>query len=198
MSGSAAATAAAKVALQEARKFLARPMHTDEWRLAGRIEVVAELEPGRRWLVKTPQADPLRLEHIPSGYKLVVPFREMETDFASIPELARRLAGKAKALHLEPMDYAKSAFFHDQIFAAAWCWCVRAGLAIRVTVTKRQADAILFVCLECEGATWADGLAYHGGVSLFGQKAWRAARKRNESWWPVFEDEEMREEDGAT
>lgn len=185
---SAAASAAAKAAVKEARKWLARGMSTEEWRLAGRIEVDTTAKDGV-FLVSTPPEDPVRLEHVPTGRKLAVPFSSMETDFASVPKAAQRLGAKSPALHLRPRDYELAAFFHDQLYAAGWCWAVQRERAVKVPVTKTQADAMLFVALECCGATHADGLAYHGAVSLFGGKAWKRCRERPESWPELFSAE---------
>ena len=183
----AAAVAAAKAAVREAKKLLARTMYTAEWKLCGRIEADTVEQEGM-WLVSTPPEDPLRLEHVPTGRALVVPFSSMETDFASVPRAAQGIGGKA--LHLKPRDYERSAYLHDQLYAAGWCWAVRKGedaRAVKVPVSKAAADAMLFCALECEGATLADGLAYHGGVALFGGPAWRRCRREKAEWPEMFE-----------
>lgn len=183
----AAAAAAAKIVLKEARSLLARPMRTDEWRLLGEIQLVKEVSPGR-WLVRVPSENPLRLEHVPTGMLLVGAFREMETDFASVPKSVQKIAKDSKVLHLNPRDYELAVFSHDQDYAAGWCWAVWNGCAVKVTLTKGQADAKMYVMLECCGATYADGLAYHGGVALFGGKAWKRCRREKSSWPEMFGD----------
>ena len=176
-------------AFLEGKKLLERAMYTAEWRLEGEIAVGEEVRPGW-WRVAIPQDNPLRLVHVPTGRKIVVPFREMETDFASVPEVAQKLGGAFKALHVKPRSYEKSAVFHDELYEAGWVWVVMTvevdgkpqAMALRVPVERSQADAILFVCLECQGATLADGLSYHGAVSLFGESHWEEARKKAPAW----------------
>lgn len=169
------------------RKLLERTMSTEEWKLAGTIEVCEEVRPGV-WQVTTPADDPLRLEHVPTGRKLAVPFRMMESDFASVPEAAQKLGSYSRALHLAPRSFEKAAFFHDQLYDAHWCWAVADGKAVQVPVTRRQADAILFICLECLGATVADGLAYHGAVSLFGGPHWERSSQMATDWPKLFDE----------
>lgn len=183
---SAVETAAlAKAAVREGKKLLARTMNTEEWRMAGHIEVDTTDEEGR-WLVSTPPDDPLRLVHLPTGRKLVVPFCSMVSDFASVPEAIQWIAKQSTLFHMRPRDYEYSAYLHDQLYCAGWCYAVHKGHAVRVPVTKRQADAMLFIALECEGATLADGLAYHSAVSCFGGRAWRKCRAATPEWPPLF------------
>jgi hypothetical protein len=169
------------------KKLLSRTMYTAEWRLEGEIEVGEEVRPGT-WLVRVPRKNPLRLLHATTGRMLVVPFAEMETDFASVPRLAQKAGRAFDALHLERRAYEKSAFFHDALYCAQWCWAVQDGVAVRVAVSKAEADSVLFVGLECEGATLADGLAYTGAVALFGAGHWEAAGKEAGKWPALFEE----------
>lgn len=184
--GAAVAVAGAKESGKALLKFLGRELSTDEWRLAGRYE--AEPKGGGLYLARIDPADPLRLEHLPTGQKLVVPFREMETDFASVPRILQSLAGGSSVLHLQPTSYKDAALFHDELYAAAWAWAVKGGRAVKVPISKRQADAVLFVGMECSGATVADGLSYHGAVALFGGDAWRTCRRETPAWPVLFED----------
>ncbi|MBR6021664.1 MAG: hypothetical protein IK066_04515 [Kiritimatiellae bacterium] len=171
------------------KKLLDRAMFTAEWRLEGKIDVGEEVRPGW-WRVTVPTDNPLRLVHVPTGRKIVVPFREMETDFASVPAAAQAVGDKVGALHVRPRDYEEGAFFHDELYEAGWAWAVMTvevdgkpqPMAIRVPVTKEQADAALFCCLQCRGATLADGMAYGGAVALFGKSHWEAARKKSPAW----------------
>ncbi len=178
----AVAAAGAKEARAALRRFFSKQLSTDQWKLAGRYDT--EPKGGGWWLAKIDPSDPLRLEHV-SGQKLVVPFAEMLTDFASVPRLVQSLSG-GDVLHLKATDYRDAALFHDMLYAAAWCWAVKAGRAVKVHVTKAQADAVLFVALECSGATMADGLAYHGAVALFGGGPWRRCRAQRPEWPPLL------------
>lgn len=189
MSGSfsAALTAAgAKEARAAIRNFLSRELSTDCWRVAGRYDT----EPrGDGWfLARIDQTDPLRLEHLPTGQKLVVPFAESLTDFASVPKLLQRLSRGQDVLHLQATSYPDAALFHDMLYEAAWCYAVKSGRAVRVPVTKAQADAVLYIAMECAGATFADGLAYHGAVSLFGGEAWKRCRAKTPEWAPLLKE----------
>lgn len=182
------ATAASLVALalKTARKELARkaaePLHSRDWRLEGAFPLEAR---GKgRWHLRLDPADPLRLRHLPSRRCLCPAFREMDTDLASIPALAR-LAGKPfKALHLKPDSFPRSAVFHDALYDAGWCWAVEFGIASRARVTRAQADAILYLCLGCEGATCADGLAWHSAVRAGGAGHWLADPAA--AGWPLL------------
>ena len=174
---------AAAVVLQAVKSLLSRVMDSADWRLHGLLQVESIMGKGR-WMVSTPRSDPVRLEHVPTKRNLVVPFSAMEMDFASVPALAQRIG--VKALHLRPRDYERAAFLHDQLYAAGWCWATEDGVAVKVPVSKKQSDAILFVALECSGATWADGLAYHSAVHLFGRKAWKRCRKQGAEWPELF------------
>ena len=207
----------AALALKEARRELSRkaaaPMGAGDWRMEGAFPLEAC---GKgRWHLRLDPENPLRLRHLPSRRCLCPAFREMETDLASIPALAR-LAGKPfKALHLQADSYPRSAVFHDALYAAGWCWVVspveklkgseveklksslstlqpfnlstprKGGIASRARVTRAQADAILYLCLACEGATAADGLAYHTCVRAGGASHWNAAR-REAAGWPLL------------
>ena len=186
MSGfeAALAGAGAKEARKALRRFFGRELSTDEWKLAGRYD---EEPKGDGWfLARIDPADPLRLEHLPSGQKLVVPFKEILTDYASVPRLVQSVSAGADVVHFQATDYKDAALLHDMLYAAAWCWAVKNGRAVRVPVTKRQADGALYIALECSGATLADGLAYHGAVSLFGGGPWRRCRAQTPEWEPLF------------
>jgi hypothetical protein len=182
MSG-ATTKAVATLALRNAKDLLSSLMHTEEWDLCG--EIHPEKTGDQTWMVSTPKENPLRLVHLPTGRMLVVPFARMETDFASVPKFLQRLGGKV--FHFKPTDYKLSAFFHDQVFAAGGVIVVFARRRLFVKISMRQANAILFVCMECEGATWGDGIAYHSAVTLFGRRAWTKCRKENAQWPPLFE-----------
>ena len=182
MKAVAVAKASAGVA-ERVHALLSRKMHTDEWRVDGEIVPVREVEPGR-WLVRVPRENPLRLKSV-HDFRRVAVYAEMETDWASVPACAQRLGDLFPALHLHPRDFEHAVFGHDMDYEAGACWCVWRRRAVWVPLTKRQADAKLFVMLECAGATWADGLAYHGGVSLGGRAAWRKCR-RNKADWPLL------------
>ena len=182
--GAAAAAAGSKAARKELRKFFEQELSTDQWRLAGRYD--AEPRGGGWYLVKIDPSDPLRLEHVPTGQKLVVPFREMTTDFASVPRLVQSLSKSAELVHFQATSYRDAALLHDMLYAAAWCWAVKGGRAVKAKVTKGQADAALFVALECSGATLADGLAYHGAVTLFGGAPWKHCRQKPAEWPELF------------
>ena len=188
MSGTTA-MATAKVTVRAARKLLGRTMHAKEWRLAGTFEVVGQNPFKMMSLVRIPPEDPLRLEHIPTGWKIVFPLREMETDFASVPKMAQWIGKALEELHLEPRSYEKAALFHDGCYAAAFVFVVHRSRAVKVAITKRQADAILFVALECQGATVADGLSYTTAVELFGKGAWTRCREHPEGWPPMYGEE---------
>lgn len=180
----AVASAGVKEARKSLRKFFGKELSTDVWRLAGRYDTEPK---GDGWyLARIDPADPLRLEHLPSGRKLVVPYKELLTDFASVPRLVQSLSGGSSIVHFKATDYKDAALIHDMFYAAGWCWAVYKGRAVKVPVTKRQADAALFVGLECSGATLADGLAYHGAVTLFGGGPWRRCRAQTPEWEPLF------------
>lgn len=171
-------------AARSARKALESPMPLRGWALEGSLA----LEPRGEgiWHATLDPADPLRLRHLATGRCLCPAFREMDSDLASVPRVVQ-LAGKAaKALHLAPDAFPKSAVTHDAAYAAGWCWVVADGVARKATVTRAQADACLYLCLRCEGATVADCLTYHTGVRIGGESHWRAARLNPENWPPLF------------
>jgi len=171
-------------AVRAARKALASPMRPGTWALEG----VLALEPRGKglWRATLDPADPLRLRHLPTGRCLCPAYREMDTDLASVPSIAQAVGKASKALHLAPCAFPKSAVTHDAGYAAGWFWVVADGVARKATVTRAQADAILYLCLSCEGATVADGIAYHAGVRAGGLSRWRAARQHPENWPPLF------------
>lgn len=181
-----AAGSLAALALKAARRELARkaatPMSARDWRLEGAFPLEAR---GKgRWHLRLDPEDPLRLRHLPSRRCLCPAFREMDTDLASIPALAR-LAGKPfKALHLKPDSFPRSAVFHDASYAIGKCWVVEYGIATLATVTRAQADAIYYLCLQCEGATFADGIAYHSAVRAGGASHWLADPAA--AGWPLL------------
>lgn len=190
---SAAGTMLAGLALREARRGIQRlaadkaksRLECPNWRLEGKFE----LEPiGKgRFLVRLDPADPLRLRHLPTGRCLCPAYREFETDLASVPAIAKRIGRHFESLHLESDSYVRDAIFHDALYEAGWCWVVQDGQASRATVTRAQSDAILYLCLCCDGATVADGIAYHAGVRLGGASHWRDAR-RDTAKWPLLFD----------
>jgi len=169
----------AKVAGKVLLELLGRKLKTDKWELRGTYTA----EPTERkgvFLVTVPEDDPLRLVHVASGRAIVIPWKRFESDFASVPAMVRALCGKAKFLHLEPRDYEEVALLHDGFYGAGWCWVARTAErggkqvveAVRVPLEKREADAALYVGMECKGATVADGISYHAGVAMFGGKRW--------------------------
>jgi len=183
--GAAAAAAGAKAARKELRRFFGKALSTDQWKLAGRYD--AEPRGDGWYLAKIDPNDPLRLEHVPTGQKLVVPFKELLTDFASVPRLVQSISKSAELVHFQATSYRDASLLHDMLYAAAWCWAVKGGRAVKAKVTKGQADAALFVALECSGATLADGLAYHGAVTLFGGAPWRRCREKPAEWPELLE-----------
>ena len=184
MSGGIDSAAAVAIAKDTVRRFLGRELSTKEWRLAGKYG--AEPCGDGVFAITIDTADPLRIEHVPSGQKIVVPFKATTSDFASIPRMLQSLGEKSETLHLLPTSYKDAALIHDMLYEAGWCWAVKDGRAVRVPVTKSQADAALFVALECSGATLADGLAYHGAVTLFGGRAWKRCRNAKTEREPLF------------
>lgn len=169
----------AKVAGKALLKLLGKPLKTDKWELRGTYTA----EPTDRkgvYLVTVPEDDPLRLVHVASGRAIVIPWKRFESDFASVPAMVRALCGKASMLHLGPRDYEECAVLHDGFYGAGWCWVARTVErdgkqvveAVRMPLEKREADAALYVGMECKGATVADGISYHAGVAMFGGKRW--------------------------
>lgn len=185
-------TTLAPLALRTAHRELKRvAKHKAESRLECRTwrwEGEYALEPIEEnlWRIHLDPANPLLLRHVPSRRCLVPAFREMDTDLASIPDFAVRIGRHLDAVHLERDSYVRSVVMHDALYTAGWCYVVVAGLASRATVTRAQADAILFLGLACEGATAADGFAYHAGVRLGGASHWAAARKITPQWPTLF------------
>lgn len=182
----AVAVAGSKEARKALRSFFGRKMSTEDWRLVGRYD--EEPRDDGWYMVRIDPDDPLRLEHVPTGQKLVVPYREILTDYASIPKLLQGIADDSEVVHLHATDHKDEAVFHDMLYDAAWCYAVKGGRAVVVPVSKRQADAVMYVAMKCRKATLADCLSYHGALSLFGGKAWRKCR-REQSRWPVLLEE---------
>lgn len=179
----------AAMALKAARRELARKAGERLCSRTWRLEGGAALDSAGKglWTARIYPADALRLRHVPSGRCICPAFREMETDLASVPEIAKRVARHFPALHLEADSYARSAIFHDALYEAGWCWVVEGRKASRAPVTRAQADAILYLCLCCEGATAADGFAYHAGVRAGGASHWRKARRETATWPLLFD-----------
>ena len=166
-----------------AKKLLGRTLEGDGWELLGRY--VATSVGAGRYHVTVNRHDPPRLRHVELGQALVIPWATMETDFASVPEAVQHVAANSKILHLDPRAYELPALLHDALYAAGWCWAVWQGRAVRVEVTKAQADSVLYQALRCANATVADALAYYGAVSVFGGRPWRDWR-RNPPEWPAL------------
>lgn len=169
-------------AVRAARKALASPMRPGGWALEGGLV----LEPRGKglWHATLDPADPLRLRHLPTGRCICPAYREMDTDLASVPRIAQAAGKASKALHLAPDAFPKSAVFHDAGYAAGWFWVVADGVAREAPVTRAQADAILYLGLSCEGATFADGIAWHSGVRLGGASHWLADPAA--AGWPLL------------
>ena len=169
----------AKVAGKALLKLLGKPLKTDKWALRGTYTAEPTDKKGVYTII-VPEDDPLRLVHLASGRAIVIPWARFESDFASVPAMVRALCGKASVLHLGPRDYEEAAVLHDGFYAAGWCWSVRTAErdgkrvveAVRMPLEKREADAALYVGMECKGATVADGISYHAGVAMFGGKRW--------------------------
>lgn len=177
-------TALLALAAREARKALEKNMAPRGWALEGGLAL--EKRGPCLWRATIDPADPLRLRHLATGRCLCPAYREMDTDLASVP-LVARMAGKAvNALHLARDSFPKSAVMHDSGYDAGWFWVVSFGGARRARVTRAQVDAILYLCLGCEGATVADGIAYWNGVHLGGASHWRAARQKPGNWPVLF------------
>lgn len=180
------ATAAAllSTALKAARRRLKEPIPCDDWRLEG--TVCLEKKGAGLWRATIDPADPLRLRHVPTGRCLCPAFREFDTDLASIPWLLQKATRGSETLHLQADSFPESVVFHDSIYTVHWCWVVVGGEATRAPVTRAQADAILYLCLACQGATIADGMAYHAGVRASGASHWRIPDGAPQ-WPPLFE-----------
>lgn len=185
----AVVTTGAKEAYKAVKRLLGHELSADGWRLAGRFD--DEPRSDGWYIAHIDPSDPLRLEHVPTGRKLVVPFAKMLTDYASVPRLLQAVGKSSDVLHLDPTRYKAAALFHDELYAAAKAIAVSnvtlkngrtEARAVVVTISRRQADAVLYVCMECMGATLADALAYHGAVSLFGGRAWKLCRQGDEQW----------------
>lgn len=179
----ATAKAILAAALRAARKRLGEQVPCPDWRLEGAFPLQAR---GKLWHLALDPADPLRLRHVPTGRCLCPPFREFDTDLASIPALLQKATRASRTLHLQADSFPRSAAFHDALYEAHWCWVVADGLALRSPVTRAQADAILYLSLASEGATVADGMTYHAAVRAAGARHWRLATDAP-AWPPLFE-----------
>lgn len=179
------ATAAAllSTALKAVRRRLREPIPCDDWRLEGSVKL--EKKGAGLWRATIDPADPLRLRHVPTGACLCPAFREFDTDLASVPALLQKATSGSETLHLQADSFPESVVFHDALCSVHWCWVVFGGEATRAPVTRAQADAILYLCLACQGATIADGMAYHAGVRAFGASHWHLDPDAPQ-WPPLF------------
>lgn len=189
----ATAKALLAAALKDARRRLAEKVVCEDWRLEGAFPLEAR---GKLWHLALDPADPLRLRHVPTGRCLCPPFREFDTDLASIPALLQKATRASRTLHLQADSFPRSAAFHDALYDAHWCWAVEEGRALRAPVTRAQADAILYLCLASEGATVADGMTYHAAVRAVGERHWRLAPDAP-AWPPLFENPISESPDGG-
>ena len=183
--------------LKEAKKSAAKPSdRPDGWVLLGTYRVLSGPVDGI-YHVAIPADDPLRLRH--GDTDIVVPYAELDTDFGSIPRWCKAVAESLhfNALHLPPDAYPRSTLLHDALYAAAWCWTVREGKALRVPIPRGAADAALMIALKCEGATRADVLAYSAAVKQFGFIAWSRHRENPPDFPPLFQAAEPPPENQA-
>lgn len=193
---SAAILSAGKALLREAKEAAAAPSERPSgWELLGTYNTLSGPDGNGVFRVEIPADNPLRLRH--GDTELVVPFRELVTDFGSIPAWCGLIAASLhlSALHLAPDAYPRSTLLHDALYAAAWCWAVRDGRAVRVAIKRGAADAALMIALKCEGATRADVLAYSAAVKRFGVYAWNLHRADPFDFPILFENQTQPTED---
>lgn len=172
-----AAKAALKGLLKLVKKELNKPpRQLGEWLGEYRIQPP---EDDKRSTFHQSPTDPLRLlvygdvrlEYMLSG--------KYPTDFGSIPKLIQKLGKNIKMLKLAPRDFERAYLHHDGLYRFAgvyvrpvgeieWTW---------VSITRAEADALLYIGLTAEKATRAQSQVIYRGVLIGAGRAWRIHRK---------------------
>lgn len=172
MNGASAAVVA-KLAFAEIKRWAEAHPGTPmgEWR--GNL---VKVDVGKNaWQVGQDDADPCRLWIPAFGLEYAWPSGGWLSDGPSIPWAA------CKILDCERTTFLKSGFLHDFCYRAGAIYArVPGGKWVRIAVTKRQADILLRVGVNAEGATNGQELAIYAGVRTpFGRKAWNDWRAKD-------------------
>lgn len=168
-----AATAAGKLALSEFKKWAKKNgPKLGEWRGT----LVCEEEGGDLWLVGQSDADPCRLWIPAVGLEYSWAGGDWISDGPSIPGLL------CKALKCSRKTYLEIGFLHDFMYRTRTVYVrVPGGPWVRVEVTKREADVILWVGVLAKGATEGQATAFYVGVRTpAARSAWNKWRRLEE------------------
>lgn len=170
MNAASVAIVGGKLAFSELKKWAkkhGKPM--GEWR--GRL-VMEEI--GRNtWKVGQDDDDPCRLWIPAVGLEYAWPGGGWISDGPTIPWAA------CKILDCERSRFLRAGFLHDSCYGLGAVYArIPGGKWVRIPVTKREADLILRVGVNAEGATNGQEVAIYAGVrSAFGRAAWKKCRE---------------------
>lgn len=167
---SSVALMAGKLALSEAKKWAkSHGTRMGEWR--GKL--VAEAAGKNLWLVGQDDADPRRL-WIPSvGLEYSWSGGGWKSDGPTIPWVACKILGCTRE------TFESDGFLHDSMYRTGRVWCrIPGGKWVQVPVTKKQADIILRIGVNADGATKGQEAAIYAGVKTsLALSAWREWRR---------------------
>lgn len=171
---SAVLAKAGKLLITEIRKWAkSRGKPLGEWRGALKFEELGK----NRWKVHNPSADPCRL-WVPAAGLEYAWADGFVSDGPTIPDFACR------ALECKRTDFLRSGFLHDYAYEFGSLLARPEGRQewSRVEVTKHEADVLLRVGVNAEGATRGQEAAIYAGVkSSFALAAWRKCRTLDHS-----------------
>ena len=166
---SAVLAKAGKLLISELRKWAdSRGKPLGEWRGQLKFEELWE----NLWRVHNPSEDPCRL-WIPAAGLEYTWADGFLSDGPTIPDFACRV------LKCKRTDFLRSGFLHDYAYDFGSLLARPEGRKewSRVEVTKHDADVILRVAVNAEGATRAQEAAIYAGVkSSVALAAWRKCR----------------------
>lgn len=172
MNVSSIALLAGKLALSEAKKWAkAHGSRMGEWR----GNLVAEDLGKNCWHVEQDDADPRRLWIPAVGLEYSWGGGGWKSDGPTIPWVACKILGCTRE------TFKEDGFLHDFMYRTAYVWCRIPGHKwVRVPVTKKQADLILRIGVNADGATNGQETAIYAGVrTSFGRAAWKEWRDRS-------------------
>lgn len=124
----------------------------------------------------TSNDNPLRLTNLSEGWHIVVPKFTYPTDLGNVPSFVSRLFESEKMenfARLQPNSFPKSYAFHDGMYDFHQVIFVNKGKMRTMSISRTQADVILFLSLAAENARWLEAQMIYRAVRMFGGKHWK-------------------------
>ena len=132
-------------------------------------------------IFSTSVSNPFRLTNIKEGFHIIVPKFQYNSDLGNIPHCISKLFESEKMenyARLQPNSFPKSYAFHDGMYSFHQVLFVNNGKMRKMSISRVQADVILFLGLAAEGARLLESQLIYRSVRMFGSPHWKIKKEQ--------------------